>query len=58
MGVLGALLVGRWSVGLMRDSAAVLLDRRAPPVVLSATHESTLEVVPLEDLTRHGLDVS
>jgi len=30
----------------------------APPVVLSATHESTLEVVPLEDLTRHGLDVS
>lgn len=30
----------------------------APPVVLSATHESTLEVVPLEELTRHGLDVS
>ena len=30
----------------------------APPVVLSATHESTLELVPLEDLTRHGLDVS
>lgn len=30
----------------------------APPVVLSATHESTLEVVSLEELTRHGLDVS
>ncbi len=30
----------------------------APPVVLSATHESTLELVPLEELTRHGLDVS
>lgn len=36
MGVLGALLVGRWSVGLMRDSAAVLLDRRAPPELLGA----------------------
>ncbi len=30
----------------------------APPVVLSATHEATLEVVPLEELTRHALDVS
>ena len=34
MGVLGALLVGRWSVGLARESAAVLLDRRAPPELL------------------------
>ncbi len=34
MGVLGALLVGRWSLGLARDSAAVLLDRRAPPELL------------------------
>src|SRR5262249_24572811 len=29
----------------------------APPVVLSATHEETLAVVPLEALKRHALDV-
>lgn len=36
MGVLGGLLVARWSLSLMRDSAAVLLDRRAPPDLLAA----------------------
>jgi cation diffusion facilitator family transporter len=30
MGILGALLVGRWSFGLIRDTSAVLLDRQAP----------------------------
>jgi cation diffusion facilitator family transporter len=30
MGVVGAVLVARWSVGLMRSSSAVLLDRRGP----------------------------
>ena len=30
----------------------------APPVVLAATHEATLEVVSLTDLTGHALDVS
>ena len=30
----------------------------APPVVLAATHEAALEVVPLEDLKRHALDFS
>ncbi len=30
----------------------------APPVVLAATHEATLEVVSLSDLTRHALDVA
>ena len=28
----------------------------APPVVLIATHESALQVVPLELLMRHALD--
>jgi uncharacterized protein (DUF2237 family) len=28
----------------------------APPVLLSATHESTLSVIPLEALERHALD--
>lgn len=30
VGVLGAALVGRWSVGLLRMSAGVLLDKQAP----------------------------
>jgi cation diffusion facilitator family transporter len=30
MGIVGALLVARWSVGLLRTSARVLLDRQAP----------------------------
>jgi cation diffusion facilitator family transporter len=34
MGVVGALLVARWSVSLMRETAAVLLDRQVAPSVL------------------------
>ncbi len=30
MGVVGAILVARWSVGLLRTTAAVLLDKQAP----------------------------
>lgn len=30
MGIVGAILVGRWSLGLMRASSRVLLDRQAP----------------------------
>ena len=30
----------------------------APPVVLQATHEETLAVVPLSDLRRHALDLN
>ncbi len=30
MGLVGAVLVARWSVGLMRTTSAVLLDRRGP----------------------------
>jgi cation diffusion facilitator family transporter len=30
MGVVGAVLVGRWSIGLMRDTSQVLLDQQAP----------------------------
>ncbi|MGE5089733.1 MAG: DUF2237 family protein [Candidatus Levyibacteriota bacterium] len=30
----------------------------APPVVLQATHEETLAVIPLADLRRHALDLN
>lgn len=30
MGIVGAVLVARWSWGLLRDSGGVLLDRQAP----------------------------
>jgi len=30
----------------------------APPVVLEATHEETLAIVPLADLRRHALDLN
>jgi cation diffusion facilitator family transporter len=33
MGIVGAILVARWSVGLLRQSSAVLLDHQAPAPV-------------------------
>jgi cation diffusion facilitator family transporter len=33
VGLLGAVLVGRWALGLARDSGSVLLDREAPAAV-------------------------
>ena len=41
---------GRWREAL---EAGV-----APPVVLSATHEEALAVVPLDDLKRHAVDLN
>lgn len=40
MGIVGAILVGRWSWGLLRDSGKVLLDRQAPESVITAVHQS------------------
>ena len=34
MGVVGAILVGRWSVGLLRETGTVLLDRQAESEIL------------------------
>lgn len=36
MGVLGAILVARWSLGLLRNTSAVLLDRQAPDRIRDA----------------------
>jgi cation diffusion facilitator family transporter len=40
IGIVGALVIARWSLGLMRDTAAVLLDRADPR--LAATIETIL----------------
>jgi cation diffusion facilitator family transporter len=40
MGLVGAALVTRWSYGLIRDSAKVLLDRQADEKTLAAIRES------------------
>lgn len=44
------LCAGRWKEAL---DAGV-----APPVILAATHEEALAVVPLADLKRHAIDLS
>ena len=40
MGIVGAALVSRWSYGLIRESARVLLDRQADEAVMAAIRES------------------
>ena len=40
MGIVGAALVSRWSYGLIRDSARVLLDRQASARTVAAIRES------------------
>ena len=40
MGLVGAALVSRWSYGLIKDSARVLLDRQADDKTVSAIRES------------------
>lgn len=48
MGVLGAGLVIRWSVGLLRQSGRVLLDRQAP----AAIRNTVIEAVEQQGLNR------
>lgn len=40
MGIVGAILVARWSLGLLRSSSAVLLDRRGPQNIRRAIRQS------------------
>lgn len=47
----------RWCVCALRWKEA--MDKGvAPPVVLTSTHESVLDLISLEDLKRHSLDLS
>lgn len=47
----------RWCVCALRWKEA-MDNGVAPPVVLTSTHESVLEVISIEDLKRHSLDLS
>ncbi|MBI1340870.1 CDF family Co(II)/Ni(II) efflux transporter DmeF [bacterium] len=40
IGIVGAVLVAHWSIGLMRQTGAVLLDLQAPDEVLEAVRQS------------------
>jgi len=40
MGILGAILVARWSIGLLRATSGVLLDEQAPECIRRAVRES------------------
>lgn len=37
MGIVGAILVARWSLALIRDTSGILLDHQAPGVILEQT---------------------
>lgn len=50
MGIVGAAIVTRWSVGLLRESGRVLLDRQAPEALLERIRE-TLEARPGDRVT-------
>ena len=39
MGIVGALVIGRWSVGLLRDTARILLDGDVAPEVIEEVRE-------------------
>lgn len=50
MGIVGAVLVTRWSIGLIRESSRVLLDFQAPPEILEQIR-TALETSPQDRVT-------
>jgi cation diffusion facilitator family transporter len=40
MGIIGALLIARWSWGLLRDTSHVLLDKQAPETIRNALRQA------------------
>lgn len=46
----------RWCLCAARWKEA-LEEGKAPPVILAATHESALEIISLDDLRRHALEM-
>lgn len=50
MGIVGAILVARWSLGLMRDTSGILLDHQAPAHMLEQT-QTAIESVDNNQIT-------
>jgi len=44
MGIVGAILVARWSLGLIRDTSGILLDHQAPKAILEQTRAAIEDV--------------
>lgn len=44
MGIVGAILVARWSLGLIRDTSGILLDHQAPAAMLEQTRVAIEDV--------------
>jgi cation diffusion facilitator family transporter len=44
MGIVGAILVARWSLGLIRDTSGILLDHQAPGILLEQTRAAIEDV--------------
>ena len=44
MGIVGAILVARWSIGLIRTTSAVLLDHQAPDAVVESIRTALMDV--------------
>jgi len=40
MGIIGSILVARWSLGLLRTTSEILLDRQGPEKIRNAIHQS------------------
>ncbi|MCC6795133.1 MAG: CDF family Co(II)/Ni(II) efflux transporter DmeF [Candidatus Hydrogenedentes bacterium] len=43
MGIVGAILVARWSIGLIRTTSAVLLDHQAPDVLVDSIRSALVD---------------
>jgi cation diffusion facilitator family transporter len=44
MGIVGAILVARWSLGLIRDTSGIMLDHQAPAAMLEQTRVAIEDV--------------
>jgi cation diffusion facilitator family transporter len=53
MGIVGSFVVSWWAIGLMRDSAAVLLDRQASDEVLAAVRQAIEQNGPIRVTDLH-----
>ncbi len=53
MGIVGAVLVARWSVGLIRDTSGILLDCQAPEPITDAARSAVESIASTHVLDLH-----